>query len=101
MLRKSFFMEVKAFKRLLQFRVEMMICLSSVPPQEKNTAIVNRPTIEVTHILHQRDQIRIPDPKETDISTLAKYYDSGDKQKIGIICLSHCMIWIARGLGMY
>lgn len=98
--RKSFFMEVKAFKGLWHIQGGDDDLFVNLYTTGKNTAIVLDPLSNTTS-----------KPKETRSEYLiqkkrhlhaGKYYDSGDKQKIGLYALSHALFWVgAIGLLIY
>ncbi len=95
--RKSFFMEVKAFKGLWHIQGGDDDLFVNLYTTGKNTAIVIDPQSNTTST-----------PKETRSEYLiqkkrhlhaGKYYDSGDKQKIGLYAFSHALFWIG-GIGL-
>ncbi len=95
--RKSFFMEVKAFKGLWSIQGGDDDLFVNQYATGKNTSIVLDPQSNTTS-----------KPKETRAEYLVqkkrhlhagKYYDSGDKQKIGLYAFSHALFWIG-GIGL-
>jgi len=95
--RKSFFMEVKAFKNLWHIQGGDDDLFVNLYATGQNTAIVLSPESNTTS-----------KPKETRAEYLiqkkrhlhaGKYYDSSDKQKIGLYAFSHALFWIG-GIGL-
>jgi glycosyltransferase involved in cell wall biosynthesis len=95
--RKSFFMEVKAFKGLWHIQGGDDDLFINQYATGRNTAILVDPEANTTS-----------KPKETRAEYFlqkkrhlhaGKYYDSGDKQKIGLYAFSHALFW-AGGLGL-
>lgn len=95
--RKSFFMEVKAFKGLWHIQGGDDDLFVNLYTTGKNTTIVVDP-----------ESNTISKPKETRAEYLiqkkrhlnaGKYYDAGDKQKIGLYAFSHALFWIG-GIGL-
>ncbi len=95
--RKSFFMEVKAFKGLWHLEGGDDDLFVNQYATGKNAAIVLDP-----------EAITISKPKETKTEYLkqkkrhlhaGKYYRGEDKQKIGFYSLSHALFWIG-GIGL-
>ena len=95
--RKSFFMDVKAFKGFWHIEGGDDDLFVNTYATGKNTAIVIDPEAVTTSI-----------PKETWKEYLVqkkrhlhagKYYRGEDKQKIGLYSLSHALFWIG-GLGL-
>ena len=90
--RKSFFMEVKAFKGFWHIQGGDDDLFVNQYATGRNTSIVLDPMSNTTS-----------KPKETRAEYLTqkkrhlhagKYYDSGDKQKIGLYAFSHALFWI-------
>lgn len=95
--RRSFFMEVKAFKDLWHIEGGDDDLFVNKYATGKNTAVVLDPESNTTSI-----------PKKTVKEYLVqkkrhlhagKYYRSEDKQKIGFFTLSHALFWLG-GLGL-
>ena len=95
--RKSFFMEVRAFKHLWHIEGGDDDLFVNLYTTGKNTSIVLDPKANTTSI-----------PKETKKEYLiqkkrhlhaGKYYDGADKRKIGLYTLSHALFWLF-GIGM-
>ncbi len=95
--RKSFFMEVKAFKGLWHIQGGDDDLFVNLHANGKNTAIVVDPEATTTSIPKEnRKEYFIQKKRHLHAG---KYYASEDKQKIGFYSFSHALFWIG-GLGL-
>jgi cellulose synthase/poly-beta-1,6-N-acetylglucosamine synthase-like glycosyltransferase len=95
--RKSFFMEVKAFKGLWHIQGGDDDLFVNQYANGKNAAIVLDPSANTTSIPKENRKDYLTQKKRH--LHAGKYYASEDKQKIGFFSFSHALFWIG-GIGL-
>lgn len=95
--RRSFFMQVKAFKNLWHIEGGDDDLFVNQHANGRNTAVVLDPQANTVSIPKETRQAYFIQKKRH--LHAGKYYDSSDKQKIGFYPLSHALFWLS-GIGL-
>ena len=95
--RRSFFMEVKAFKNLWHIEGGDDDLFVNLYTNGRNTEIVLDPDANTTS--KPKENVKDYLIQKKRHLHAGKYYDGADKRKIGLYSFSHALFWIA-GLGL-